>query len=39
LITGGVHKDEFLNSQYQNYDKILDKYGAKTNYYQERLIW
>ena len=39
FITSGVHKSEFLNSQHQDYDKILDKYGTKTNYYQERLIW
>jgi len=39
LITSGVHRDEFLNSQYQNYDKILEKYGSKTNYYQEKLVW
>jgi len=39
LITNGVHKDEFLNSEYKNYDKILDKYGAQTNYYQKRLVW
>ena len=30
FITSGVHKDEFLNSQYKNYDKILNKYGTKT---------
>jgi len=39
FITSGVHRDEFLNSQYQNYDNILNKYGSKTNYYQERLVW
>jgi len=39
LITNGIHKDEFLNLQLQNYDKILDKYEAKTNYYQGRLTW
>jgi HAD superfamily hydrolase (TIGR01459 family) len=39
LITSGVHRDEFLNSQYQNYDKILEKYKSKTNYYQEKLVW
>ena len=35
----GVHKDEFLNSSIDNYDKILEKYKVKTNYYLERLIW
>ena len=39
FITGGIHKIEFEKSQYQNYDKVLNKYGAKTNYYQEGLIW
>jgi len=39
FITNGIHKDEFLNLQLQNYEKILEKYGAKTNYYQERLTW
>ena len=39
FITSGIHKDEFLISEYQNYDKILKEYGVETNYYQERLIW
>jgi len=39
FITNGIHKDEFFDLQLQNYDKILDKYEAKTNYYQERLTW
>ena len=39
FITNGIHKNEFLNLQLQNYDKILEKYGTKTNYYQERLTW
>ena len=39
FITNGIHKNEFLNLQLQNYDKVLEKYGAKTNYYQERLTW
>jgi len=39
FITNGIHKDEFLNLQLQNYDKILDKYDVKTNYYQEKLTW
>ena len=39
FITGGIHKDEFLDLQLQDYDKILDKYKVKTNYYQERLTW
>ena len=39
LITNGIHENEFLNLSSQNYDKILKKYGVKTNYYQERLTW
>ena len=39
FITGGIHKDEFLDLQLLDYDKILDKYKVKTNYYQERLSW
>ena len=39
FITNGIHKNEFLNLSLQNYDKILEKYGTKTNYYQERLTW
>ena len=39
FITNGIHKDEFLNLQLQNYDKILEKYEVKTNYYQKRLAW
>ena len=39
FITNGIHKSEFLNLPLENYDKILNKYKAKTNYYQERLTW
>ena len=39
FIINGVHKKEFLNSLPENYDKILKKYDAKTNYYQKKLIW
>ena len=39
FITNGIHKNEFLNLSPQRYDKILEKYGVKTNYYQERLTW
>ena len=39
FIINGVHKDEFLNLELQNYDKVLEKYGTKTNYYQEELTW
>ena len=39
FITGGIHNDEFSEVSLQNYDKVLDKYGVKTNYYQQRLTW
>ena len=39
FITNGVHKDEFFDLQIQNYDKILKKYEAKANYYQEGLTF
>ena len=39
LITDGIHKDEFFDLQLQDYDKILNKYKVKTNYYQEMLTW
>ena len=39
FITGGIHKNDFINAEHKNYDKILRKYNVKANYYQERLIW
>ena len=39
FITGGIHKDEFLNLSLDKYDKILEKYKTKTNYYQKELMW
>ena len=39
FITSGIHKKEFLNLSVENYDKVLNKYQAKTNYYQESLNW
>ena len=39
LVTDGIHKKEFNNLAIDDYDKILDKYKTKTNYYQEKLIW
>ena len=39
LVTEGIHKNEFNNSAIDDYDKILDKYKTKTNYYQEKLTW
>jgi len=39
FITDGVHKNEFLNLQTDNYDEILKNYNTKTNYYQKKLTW
>ena len=39
FITGGIHKKEFLNLPTNSYDKVLNNYNAKTNYYQEKLKW
>ena len=39
FITNGVHKDEFFNLKIKSYDNILAKYGTRTNYYQEKLVW
>ena len=39
FITGGIHKKEFLNLPLENYDKVLNQYKSRTNYYQEELSW
>ena len=39
FITQGVHENEFKNLSHDDYDKVLKKYNAQTNYYQERLTW
>ena len=39
FITGGIHKDEFIDLPAEDYDKVLMKYKTKTNYYQEKLTW
>ena len=39
FITNGIHRDDFLNSTVEKYDKILEKYKANTNYYQKKLSW
>ena len=39
FITSGVHRDEFLKCPIKDYDKILEKYKTKTNYYQKKLTW
>ena len=39
FITKGIHDKEFINIPVKDYDKVLKKYNAKANYYQERLMW
>ena len=39
FITNGIHKKEFINLQIQKYDKVLEKYETKTNYYLKQLSW
>jgi HAD superfamily hydrolase (TIGR01459 family) len=39
LITNGIHKNDFLDLPINNYDKILEKFDVKTNYYQKNLTW
>ena len=39
FIVDGIHKNEFLNVTLKNYDKILESYGTKTNFYQKELTW
>ena len=39
FITSGVHKLEFSSLETKKYDKILERYETKTNYYQEKLTW
>tara|TARA_B100000029_G_scaffold402066_1_gene401440 strand:+ start:1564 stop:2382 length:819 start_codon:yes stop_codon:yes gene_type:complete len=39
FVTNGIHKDEFIDLELKDYDKILKKYKVKTNYYQKILKW
>ena len=39
FIINGIHKKEFLNLGIKKYDKVLKRYGVKTNYYQTKLCW
>jgi len=39
FIINGIHKSEFSNFSEKNYDKILEKYKTKTDYYQKNLSW
>ena len=38
FITSVIRKEKFLDLLLQNYDKILEKYEIKTNYYQKSLL-
>ena len=38
LITSEIHKDKFFDLSLQNYDKILEKYEIKNNYYQKTYL-
>ena len=38
FITSVINKDKFLDLTLQNYDKILEKYEIKNNYYQKDLL-
>ena len=39
FIINGIHEREFADLPVESYDKILEKYNTKTNYYQKRLTW
>ena len=39
FITDGIHKNEFMHIPQSEYDKVLEKYKTKTNYYQKKLTW
>ncbi len=39
FITNGIHKNDFTNLSPKNYDKVLERYKTKTNYYQKKLEW
>ena len=36
---GSIQKPTDQDKYAENYDKILEKYKVKTNYYQEKLTW
>jgi len=38
FITGVINKGKFFDLSLQNYDKILEKYEIKNNYYQKDLL-
>ncbi len=39
FVIDGIHKNEFLKLELNNYDKILEQYKTKADYYQEKLTW
>ena len=39
FITGGIHKNEFINLKPDDYKNFLAKYSVKINYYQDKFKW
>ena len=39
FIIDGIHQNKFIDISKEKYDKILEKYKVKTNYYQKKLSW
>ena len=39
FITDGIHRNEFLNLTFEKYDRVLENYGVKTNFFQKKLTW
>ena len=39
FIKNGIHKDEFKNITSDSFEKILNKYQVKIDYYQNSLLW
>ena len=37
FIAGGVHRSEYKNER--DIEKLLEKYGVSTNFFQNNLIW
>ena len=39
FIKSGIHQEEFNNLTPENFNKVLEKYQVKINYYQNNLSW
>ena len=39
FITDGIHRNEFMNLTFEKYDRILENYGVRTNFFQKKLTW